>query len=363
MYRRHLRDCAHRDEGREYRRCRCPLWVQGTLAGATVRKSLDLSSWEAASELVRMWEARGSLSGRIVAVTEAVSKFMDDARARHLTSGSLAKLSVVLEKQLIPWCEQKGIRLLSQLDVQTVSEFRASWKDGAIAATKKLERLRTFFRFATDRQWVDDNPARLIRAPQVARKPTLPFSRDEMERIVAACDQYPRKNTLGHDNRARIKAFVLLLRHSGLRLQDAVTLERVRLTDNKLFLYTQKTGTPVTVPLPPFVVQALTSIRPAAENRFFWSGVGHPRSGTADWDRSLRRLFKLADVIGGHAHRFRDTFAVELLLAGVPLEEVSILLGHSSIKVTERHYNPWVKSRQENLERLVEKSWTSQPLK
>jgi integrase len=39
----------------------------------------------------------------------------------------------------------------------------------------------------------------------------------------------------------------------------------------------------------------------------------------------------------GHAHRFRDTFAVELSLAGVPLERVSILLGHTSVKITEEH--------------------------
>ena len=32
-----------------------------------------------------------------------------------------------------------------------------------------------------------------------------------------------------------------------------------------------------------------------------------------------------------------DTFAVELRLAGVPLDRVSILLGHSSIRITERH--------------------------
>jgi len=37
----------------------------------------------------------------------------------------------------------------------------------------------------------------------------------------------------------------------------------------------------------------------------------------------------------------RDTFAVELLLAGVPIDQVSILLGHASVKTTERHYAPF----------------------
>jgi integrase/recombinase XerD len=59
----------------------------------------------------------------------------------------------------------------------------------------------------------------------------------------------------------------------------------------------------------------------------------------------------------GHAHRFRDTFAVELLLSRVPLERVSILLGHQSIRVTEKHYSPWVRARQEQLEADVRRTW------
>ena len=76
-----------------------------------------------------------------------------------------------------------------------------------------------------------------------------------------------------------------------------------------------------------------------------------------NWQRSLRTLFRLASVPDGHAHRFRDTFAVELLLAGVPLERVSVLLGHQSVKVTEKHYTPWVKARQEQLESDVRRTW------
>jgi integrase/recombinase XerD len=53
---------------------------------------------------------------------------------------------------------------------------------------------------------------------------------------------------------------------------------------------------------------------------------------------------------------FRDTFAVELLLSGVPIDQVSLLLGYSRIKVREKHYAPFVKARQEQLENNVKPS-------
>jgi len=56
---------------------------------------------------------------------------------------------------------------------------------------------------------------------------------------------------------------------------------------------------------------------------------------------------------------FRDTFAVDLLQKGVPIETVAVLLKHSSIRITEKHYSPWVKSRQENLETQVKKTWAN----
>jgi hypothetical protein len=58
----------------------------------------------------------------------------------------------------------------------------------------------------------------------------------------------------------------------------------------------------------------------------------------------------------------RETFAVELLLQGVPMERVAMLLGHQSIKITERHYAPWVRARQEQLEEDVSRVWSRDPL-
>lgn len=92
---------------------------------------------------------------------------------------------------------------------------------------------------------------------------------------------------------------------------------------------------------------------------FFWSGFSSKDGVARTSMKRLNKIFKLANVAGGHAHRFRDTFATELLLAGVPLERVAVLLRHHSTKITERHYSPWVLARQEQLESDVRKSWSS----
>ena len=150
---------------------------------------------------------------------------------------------------------------------------------------------------------------------------------------------------------------ILLLRYSGLRISDAAILERDRLGDDKLFLYTQKTGTPVWVPLPEYVADALHDSPSDSPTHVFWNGRCLPTSAVKIWERTFQRVFERAKIPDGTIHRFRDTFAVELLLRGVPIEQVSILLGHSSLTVTEKHYSPWVKTRQLQLEAAVRKAW------
>ena len=105
-----------------------------------------------------------------------------------------------------------------------------------------------------------------------------------------------------------------------------------------------------------------SSSGPMNNTYYFWSGESSRDGVARTYMGRLRRIFALADVNNGHAHRFRDTFATELLLAGVPLERVSVLLGHSSIKVTEKHYAPWVRARQEQLEADVRATWGRDPL-
>jgi integrase len=103
-----------------------------------------------------------------------------------------------------------------------------------------------------------------------------------------------------------------------------------------------------------FLPSAKDSSRCSSKN----SGSGKPKSAVGNWQRTLGKLFKIADVRGAYALKFRHTFATEALAAGVALDLVSKLLGHRSTKVTERHDSHWIQSRQEWLDRAIKMAWT-----
>lgn len=62
----------------------------------------------------------------------------------------------------------------------------------------------------------------------------------------------------------------------------------------------------------------------------------------------------LSEIAGVHihAHRWRHTFATDLLSKGVPVSEVAAILGNSP-PVAEKHRSQWIKSRQGALTEAV----------
>lgn len=119
-----------------------------------------------------------------------------------------------------------------------------------------------------------------------------------------------------------------------------------------------KTGTDVAVVIPPAVSADLLTVPNDHPDYFFWqTGRGKEQSAVTNWQHDLRAMFRGAGMPAGHPHQLRDTFAVALLEKGVPLEEVSMLLGHESVKTTERHYSPWITRRQNRANALVVGTW------
>jgi site-specific recombinase XerD len=304
-----------------------------------------MRDWNRATDYVRRWESEGNQPAKPVRTTleDLQEKFLQDAKARHLNYETVRKYELLF-RQLQEFATDKGIHFVNEFDLPLLTDFRTSWSDGALSASKKLERLRSIFGFAMSRKWITENPARELKAPTVKPNPTLPFSDPEIKKILKAAKQ------------PRLRAFVLTMRFSGLRISDTTKLAVGSLKGSRLSLYQAKTGEPVSVLLPNFVASNLRRVPHKHPQYFFWSGVSTLPAAISLWRKRLAVVFKTAGIANGHSHRFRDTFAVSLLQSGVPLEDVSVLLGHQNIRITQKHYSPWVRSRQTRLDQEMRRA-------
>lgn len=327
--------------------------MQGILRGESIRKSLDLTNWEAASRLIRDWEVDGPAPA--VTVKEATERFISDRESMKLSQAMMRKYRLVASALAAEFAHAP----LRSVTTDGLRQLRESWKLAPITMQERLEMVRKFSTSCMDFDWIDKNPARGVEAPPAKYDPTLPFTDAEMEKILWAPDSIREAHPkIPKGTKKKLQALILLMRYSGIRISDAVMFRREKLKNGKLFLKQEEIKHPVWVPLPKNVVDALAECDGGNEY-FFYQNIGKPKSAITEWQQRLKLVYEMASVEDGHAHRLRDTFSVDLLQTGVPLKTVSMLLGHTPIKTTQRHYAPWVKSRQDALENAVKMSWTS----
>jgi integrase/recombinase XerD len=371
VYTRHYLPCL---EHNPYNRdCSCPKWISGTIPGRPrIRISAHTRSWEQAERRARYVEIEiEERPFRSVpqppTIRLAISAFLADQRARHLQQVTIAKSEAWLERQLLPWCHEHQLENLEDLTSSQVLEFRNQWLLAPSTALRRHEGLQSFFLFCISHRWLLHNPLLQLKKPQAPKsKPTDYFDREEFNQILSAISNYRYRGTACHTRPQKLRALILLMRWSGLAIMDAVTLKRACLNENDaVFLRRAKTGNPVYVPLPPKVAQLLRELPSENPLYFFWSGNGDPRSAVHGYRRSLKKLFRIAGLKKPdgspkrcHPHMFRDTFAVEALLAGVQIQDVSVLLGHTTVANTEKYYFPWVLARQEKLSTAVKGTWS-----
>jgi integrase/recombinase XerD len=363
---RHTPGCKY--AGDEFcKRCNCRKHLRWSQGGKQYRKKAATRSWVGAEDEKRRLEDQ--LAGRTPTpraegqpLDGAVAVFLQDKENQEVTAKLLAKYKRELAR-LRSYCQGRGILVVSGLTKELLTGYAATWPElypASSTRSRVRDRLSTFLRYCYQAEWLPRIPK--LSPVKVEQSPTMPLTPKEYAHLLdttyATFADEPGRG-------ARVRALIQLMRFSGLAIRDALTLKREEVTHDKsagLYLIVtsrQKTGTHVAVPIPPDVAQQILAVANGNAAYVFWSGKGDEESVTKNWAKYLARLFDDAKITSGHmrSHRLRDTFACDLLEKGVPLEEVSKLLGHESIKTTERSYAKWVKGRQDRLNSLVTATW------
>jgi site-specific recombinase XerD len=372
VYVRHSRKCPQskvKNAG-QFKRCKCPLWLRWSKSR---KRSARTRSWEIANKAARKLEEeleREALGIEApkppdhVTIDSAMELYLVDRSQRGIKDSTKAQR---LLGRLRDYAYSRNVILLKDVTARMLTEWRATWtfnKDsGGPAVAWSV--VKTFFRWAHSIDLIPSDASSKLTSLPIVRKQVQPLTPDEMARLLAAtrqCDFTP-------EIAERVRIFILLQRWSGLACVDAATLKRELLRDDNCLVqvHRNKTNAEVFIPLPPAVAKMLRSHVNDDENYFFWNPGRMKKSSLicqfGDW---LRLVFDMAGIKHGQqemlTHRLRHTFSVELLLAGVPIEQVSKLLGHKTVRTTERYYSAWVKERQRKLEAEVKQAWTKMEL-
>ena len=332
--------------------------VRGSVRGVKVRRSLDTQFREEAQQRAMEIE-RELYSGkrvRLVRWKDFAREFIAWAHP-GIAASTEGKYQFVLDRFgdfLAPTIA------VQHIDPATVSKYLAQRERdrhptrggevGPEGLKSDLRVLHRVFVYAVNSGYLEKNPVTHSRRGSRSRQ-TQPFSREEVEAMLRACDSGP-----GHGLPYALKPIILTFLHTGLRISDVIGLEKKAIdwAGKRLVIKTRKRGTVVSIPMHPDLAEALRAHLDRAPGQLiplvFHTARGQPLTSL---DAYLRRLWARAAVKGGHAHRFRDTFAVRLLERGASLYDVAKLLG-TTVAVCETHYAPYVKELQDRGQRLIE---------
>ena len=243
------------------------------------------------------------------------------------TRGSYLRMA----RGYLVFLEQRGVSDLAGADGASVLAFLASlrgrWADSSMARAASY--FRPFLKFTGRPDLVAAvNLARYRRSRPIIEV----LGAAEQDRVVGAC-------TSGQVSE-RNAAITLLALATGLRACDITGL---RLADvdwraATISIVQQKTGNPLTLPLPALVLGKLADYvlreRPATADEHVFVRVPAPHTrlaGHASVHTVITRTFRaagMADVRAG-TRFLRHSTATGLLRAGVPLPTISAVLGHA----------------------------------
>ena len=360
LWRRHESKCPHKEKGRAWTKCQCPVWCDGEHDARRIRQSLETRDWARAGrklsdledELNR--EARGEAEPehKRKSTSDSVRVFLGQCEVEPSTMKKYRRVGDLLTD----FAKSRGITFMDEWDLDALDDYKLTRPLCSLSWQKELQLLRTFFDFCLDREWVERNVAKKLKMPPDPKpRPRQPYAQAEIIRILAACDTFGKYSY----ERLRAKAMILLMRFYGLRVSDVATLRRDRIKSDHVFLHALKNGAAIWLPLYPEVKSALDRVplprgANAEDEYFFWSGAGARDEHIKTVIRTLRAVFKASGVRDASAHRFRHTLATQILIAGGSIEDAANILGDSP-EIIRKHYAKWSSEYQQRTTAIMSK--------
>ena len=299
-------------------------WSEG---GKTRRQSTGSRESEAAEQFLVEFEATYNLPDEPSrkSIEAILDGYLDDRKGRVVDHARLVEAATAIKKQ-IGWMDADQIRP----SVSRQYADRRNAQNGTII--KELGTLRAALNWAVRERWIDIAPA--VEMPPKPDHKDRWLDEQECARLVDACIT------------PHVRLFVVIALNTAARKRaiesltwTQVDLEARRINFNQKGRARTKKGRAV-VPINNTLLADLSEAYSVRTCKHVLEWNGKPAGNIK---KAFGKAARRAGLIDVTPHVLRHTCATRMAMAGVPMEKIQKMLGHTNIAVTSgiyAHYHP-----------------------
>lgn len=273
-----------------------------------------------------------------------------DAFINHLKGQDKSQHTIIAYKKdleqfigFLTTREKNDIREIKREDIDAFIEKLINEKYQKKSASRKLNSIRTFFRYLKNEGSIEHNPSLDISHPKYTATPPRILSKLEYRALRDLAKEDPRTYAL-----------VELLLQTGIKIGELAELHIADVKEESLHIRPYGKNIERDVPLNKAAKKALDEymkIRPqSADERIFITRTGHPLL-IRNIRQIIDRCFREVEITNATVNDLRNTFIAHQLMRGASLEYIARIVGHRRLSSTERFLN-LVKEETERKEKL-----------
>lgn len=270
----------------------------------------------------------------------------------HLKSQGKSAFTIVAYKKDL----EQFFGYLTSKEINDIREVKKDHVEGFVnklitdnytkkSASRKLNSIRTFFRYLKNEQIVEQNPSLDVSHPKYVQSPPRIFSKLEYRALRDFAKEDPRTYAL-----------VEILLQTGIKIGELTNLHLVDIGDGCLYIRVYGKTSERTVPLNNAVKKALDEYLKkrgkSMDDHVFITRTGHPLL-IRNIRQIITRCFREVGIENATVNDLRNTFIAHQLMNGASVEYIAKLVGHRRLSSTERFLNI-VKEEAEKKEKLGE---------
>jgi site-specific recombinase XerD len=280
-------------------------------------------------------------------LTSAREKFINQLKKSNHSSSTILAYASDLE-QLIDFLSKKQITQTTSVLPQHIEEFKQELNKNKYtpkSISRKLNSIKSFFRFLHQQKVIGENPATLVSHPKFETKPP---------RILTKMEYRALRDVARND--LRMAAIIELLLQTGMRIGELARLQLDDQSGDQIRIRPYESSPERTVPLNQAAKKALNrwlDIRSRSKTKSIFITKTQRPMHVRNIRSALGRYFRLAGIKDTTVNDLRHTFIAHQLTSGVSVVLVQKLVGHKRLSSTEK-YLELIKEKIQTSEKLEE---------